>query len=82
MKARGMSQIGIAHELQVSKQLISADVQYLHSQAKEYIKEYTTEYLPEQYQIRLCELDTILIHAYEIIQTSHEKRKIIGNRDV
>ena len=37
MRARGMSQIEIAHELQVSKQLISADVQYLRSQAKEFV---------------------------------------------
>jgi orotate phosphoribosyltransferase-like protein len=51
MKARGMSQIEIAHELQVSKQLISSDVQYLRSQAKESIKEYVTEHLPEQYQV-------------------------------
>ena len=51
MRARGMSQIEIAHELQVSKQLISSDVQYLRSQAKESIKEYVTEHLPEQYQV-------------------------------
>jgi transcriptional regulator len=35
MRARGMSQIEIARELQVSKQSISSDVQYLRSQAKE-----------------------------------------------
>ena len=34
MRARGMSQIEIAHELQVSKQSISSDVQYLRSQAR------------------------------------------------
>jgi transcriptional regulator len=60
LRARGMSQIEIAHELQVSKQLISSDAQYLRNQAKESIKEYVTEHLPEQYQTCLSALDTIL----------------------
>ena len=49
LRARGMNQIEIAHELQVSKQSISSDMQYLRKQAKESIKEYVTEHLPEQY---------------------------------
>ena len=57
MRARGMSQIDVAHELQVSKQSISSDVQYLRSQAKASIKEYVTEHLPEQYQVCLTALD-------------------------
>jgi transcriptional regulator len=44
MRARGMSQTEIAHELQVSKASISSDMQYLRSQAKESIKEYVTEH--------------------------------------
>ena len=49
MRARGLSQIEIARELQVSKASIGSDVQYLREQAKGTIKEYVTEYLPEQY---------------------------------
>ncbi len=75
MRARGMSQIEIAHELQVSKQSISSDLQYLRSQAKESIKEYLTEHLPEQYQVCLSALDTILKHAFEILQTSEDNRE-------
>jgi hypothetical protein len=75
MRARGMSQIEIAHELRVSKQSISSDVQYLRSQAKESIKEYVTEHLPEQYQVCLCALDTILKHAFEILETSDDNRE-------
>jgi predicted transcriptional regulator len=75
MMARGMSQTEIAHELQVSKQLISSDVQYLRSQAKESIREYVTEHLPEQYQICLSALDTILKHAFEILKTSDDNRE-------
>ena len=75
MKSRGLSQIEIAHELQVSKASISSDMQYLRKQAKESIKEYVTEHLPEQYQICLAALDTILKHAFEILQNSHDNRE-------
>src|ERR687883_875881 len=50
-------------------------MQYLRNQAKESIKEYTTEYLPEQYQICLSALDTILKHAFEILETSDDNRE-------
>jgi hypothetical protein len=75
MRTRGMSQTEIARELQVSKASISLDMQYLRNQAKESIKEYVTEHLPEQYQICLMALDTILKHAYEILETSDDNRE-------
>jgi transcriptional regulator len=75
MRSRGLSQLEIAHELQVSKASISSDMQYLRKQAKESIKEYVTEHLPEQYQICLSALDTILKHAFEILQNSHDNRE-------
>ncbi len=75
MRARGMSQIEIAHKLQVSRASISSDISYLRNQAKESIKEYTTEYLPEQYQICLSALDIILKHAFEILETSPDNRE-------
>jgi hypothetical protein len=50
-------------------------VQYLRSHAKGTIKEYVTEHLPEQYQVCLCALDTILKHAFEILQTSDDNRE-------
>ena len=75
MRSRGLNQLEIAHELQVSKASISSDMQYLRKQAKESIKEYVTEHLPEQYQICLTALDTILKHAFEILQTSDDNRE-------
>jgi IS30 family transposase len=75
MRAKGMSQTEIARELQVSKASISLDMQYLRTQAKESIREYTTEYLPEQYQACLCALDTILKHAFDILETSNDNRE-------
>jgi DNA-binding NarL/FixJ family response regulator len=49
LRARGLSQIDIALELQVSEASISSDIQYLRNQAKESIGEYVTEHLQEQY---------------------------------
>jgi hypothetical protein len=65
----------IARELQVSRTSITSDIQYLRNQAKESIKEYVTEHLPEQYQICLTALDTILKHAFEILETSPDNRE-------
>src|SRR5918911_2111705 len=45
---------------------------HLRTQAKESIKEFATEYLPEQYQVCLSVLDTILKHAFEILETSDD----------
>ena len=75
MRSRGLNQLEIARELQVSKASISSDMQYLRKQAKESIKEYVTEHLPEQYQICLTALDTILKHAFEILQMSDDNRE-------
>jgi hypothetical protein len=68
-------QVEIARELQVSEASISSDMQYLRNQAKESIKEYATEYLPEQYQVCLTALDTILKHAFDILETSDDNRE-------
>jgi predicted transcriptional regulator len=51
MMTRVLSQTEIARELHVSKASISLDMQYLRNEAKESIREYTTEYLPEQYHV-------------------------------
>src|SRR5919109_5550226 len=50
-------------------------MQYLRKQAKGTIKEYVTEHLPEQYQICLTVLDTILKHAFDILETSDDNRE-------
>jgi orotate phosphoribosyltransferase-like protein len=75
MRARGMTHEEIASELQVSKASITSDVQYLREQAKESIREYTTEYLPEQYQVCLTALDAIIKRAFDILETSVDNRE-------
>ena len=65
----------IARELQVSRASISSDIAYLRNQAKESIREYATEYLPEQYQVCLTALDEIIKRAFEILETSDDNRE-------
>jgi hypothetical protein len=68
MRSRGLSHGEIAYELQVSRSSITSDIAYLRNHAKESIKEYVTEYLPEKYQVCLCALK----HAFEILETSDD----------
>jgi hypothetical protein len=50
-------------------------MQYLREQAKENIKEYVTQHLPEQYQICLCALDSVLKNAFVIMTKSEDDRE-------
>jgi predicted transcriptional regulator len=67
MRSRGLSQIEIARELQVSGASISSDIAYLRNQA--------TEHLPEQYQVCLTALDAIIKRAFEILESSDDNRE-------
>jgi hypothetical protein len=51
------------------------DVQYLREQAKENITEYVTQHLPEQYQVCLSALDTVLKNAFVIMTKSEDNRE-------
>jgi hypothetical protein len=75
LRAVGLSYSEIARELQVSKTVIGEDMLYLRKRAKESIREYVTEHLPEQYQICLSALDTILKNTFVILQKSQDNRE-------
>ncbi|HJT49390.1 MAG TPA: hypothetical protein VJ729_14490 [Nitrososphaeraceae archaeon] len=75
LRGIGLTYTEIARELQVSTALIGTDVQYLRSKAKENLKEYATQHLPEQYQICLAALDTILKNAFVIMQKTEDNRE-------
>jgi transposase len=75
LRSRGLSYAEIAQQLQVSRASIGSDVQYLRNQTKESIKEYVTEDLPEQYQVCLVALDSIIKRAFDIIETSEDNRE-------
>jgi hypothetical protein len=47
----------------------------LRNQAKESIKEYVTEHLPEQYEVCLTALDAIIKRAFDILETSEDNRE-------
>ncbi len=82
LRGLGLTYAEIAQRLQVSTSLIGTDVQYLREQAKESIKEYTTEHLPEQYQVCLNALDVILKHAFNILETSEDNREKMQAMDL
>jgi hypothetical protein len=69
MRARGLSYAEIGQQLQVSRASIGSDAQYLREQAKETIKEYVTEHLPEQYQVYLTAFDVNMKRALEMLET-------------
>src|SRR5919205_3272393 len=75
LRARGLSYQEVAEKLEVSKACINADIGYIRKEAKETIKEYATDHFPEQYRVCLSALDTILRHAFEILQTSPDNRE-------
>ncbi len=75
LRAIGLSYAEIARELQVPKTSVAEDMLYLRKQAKESIREYVTEHLPEQYQICLSALDTILKNTFVILQKSQDNRE-------
>jgi hypothetical protein len=75
LRGIGLSYGEIAQQLQVSTSSIGTDVQYLREQAKENIKEYVTQHLPEQYQVCLSALDTVLKNAFVIMTKSDDNRE-------
>jgi hypothetical protein len=70
-----LSYAEIARELKIPKTAVGEDMLYLRKRAKENIKEYVTEHLPEQYQVCLCALDTILKNAFVIMQKTEDNRE-------
>ena len=76
MRSRGLCQT------EISNASISLDMQYMRSQAKESIREYVTEHLPEQYQVCLTALDAIIKRAFDIFETSPDNREKLQAMDL
>jgi hypothetical protein len=75
LRVRGLSYAEIAQQLQVSRTFIASDLQYIRQQAKGAIKEYVTEHLPEQYQVCLSALDTIIKNTFVVMQKTQNNRE-------
>ena len=63
--------------MQVDKSIICRDIAYLRQQAKEKIRKYIDERLPEEYEKCMIGLNAILREAWNIFQTAEDKREKI-----
>jgi hypothetical protein len=63
------SQLDIAKTLQVDLHIISRDVYCLRHQAKDYIKKYIDDTMPEEYEKCLVGLNAITKEAWSIAQS-------------
>jgi hypothetical protein len=75
--SKGDSQSEIAKTLQVDLSIISRDVYFLRQQAKENIKRYIDERLPEEYEKSLIGINLILKETWNIAQSTEDKREKI-----
>ena len=74
---KGYSQREIASILKVGKGTINRDLSYLRQQAKENIKKYIDEKLPEEYEKGLVGLTQILTEAWNTAATTGDRREKI-----
>src|ERR671927_422275 len=73
--SKGDSQSEIAKTLQVDLSVISRDVYFLRQQAKDNIKKYIDERLPEEYEKCLVGLNAITREAWNTAQNTQDKRE-------
>jgi predicted transcriptional regulator len=77
MISKGNSQTEIAGILQVDLSIVSRDVSYIRQQAKQNIKKYIDERLPEEYEKCLVGLTSILREAWNTATNTEDKREKI-----
>ena len=75
--SKGDSQSDIAKTLQVDMSIISRDVYFLRQQAKDNIKRYIDERLPEEYEKCLVGITAILKEAWSTSYRTEDKREKI-----
>jgi len=71
------NQSEIARILHVDKSIVCRDIAYLRQQAKENIKRYIDERLPEEYEKCLIGLTAITKEAWNTAQNTEDKREKI-----
>jgi hypothetical protein len=74
---KGYNHYEIASSLQISRPTITRDVQYLSECAKQNIKKYIDERLPEEYEKCLVGLNAITKEAWNTAQHTEDKREKI-----
>jgi predicted transcriptional regulator len=77
LASQGYNQSEISRILQISQPTINRDIAYLLQQAKENIKRYIDERLPEEYEKCLVGLTSILKEAWTTSQQTEDRREKI-----
>jgi predicted transcriptional regulator len=77
LASQGHNQSEISRILQISQPTINRDISYLRQQAKENIKRYIDERLPEEYEKCLVGLNAIIKEAWNTAQQTEDKREKI-----
>jgi predicted transcriptional regulator len=77
LSSQGYNQSEISRILQISQPTINRDITYLRQQAKENIKRYIDERLPEEYEKCLVGLNAITREAWNTAQSTEDKREKI-----
>ena len=75
LNSQGYSQREIAQMLQVSNGTVNNDLSTLRQQAKENIKKYIDERLPEEYEKCLVRLNAITREAWNTVQNTQDNRE-------
>jgi hypothetical protein len=74
---KGYNHYEIASTLQISRPTITRDIQYLSQFAKQNIRKYIDERLPEEYEKCLVGLTAILREAWNTSQQAEDRREKI-----
>jgi len=77
LASQGYNQSEISRILQISQPTINRDIAYLRQQAKENIKRYIDERLPEEYEKCLVGLNAITKEAWNAANNTEDKREKI-----
>jgi predicted transcriptional regulator len=77
LASQGYNQSEISRILQMSQPTINRDLSYLRQQAKENIKKYIDERLPEEYEKCLVGLNAITKEAWTTADNTEDRREKI-----
>ena len=77
LSSKGYHQSDIARKLQLDKSIISRDVAHLRTQARENIKNYINERLPEEYEKCLVGITSIMKEAWNTSEETEDNREKI-----
>ena len=77
LASQGYNQSEISRILQISQPTINRDITFLRQQAKDNIKKYIDERLPEEYEKCLIGLTAITKEAWNTSQQTEDKREKI-----